>query len=455
MTLLNLQDTLNRELPSLLDTYGVPGIAIGVRVGDDVITLAKGVTSLAHPLPVDADTVFQIGSISKTFVGIIAAQLEQEGVLDLGAPVAPLLADLGPLDERITLEHLLTHSAGIDAQYMIGRARELLSGGADDSIQASIVHYANDPVMFPPGSDFSYSGPGFMVAGAVIERLLNQRWADILRERVLAPAGMDHTFTRADEVMTYKVAAPHDVTEGRPRLVRNEGWQLGWQLPGWDVPGGGVLSTVNELLKYADYAWGANPEYGFFRTLRNRGLPGSDIAYAWKSESRRGRRVVGHDGLTIGYSSRFFISPDERIAYVSLTNSLKGAALNTAVERLILDAVFGPEVDEASNGTGSVPSVQEIPALAGVYDCGFYGEVELVHRTGSDGFALLPLQAPRDAGGFVIQPPRVDALYPAGPNVLSSDPQAELPDSVVPYIQDAQGQVVALRIGERIARRLR
>src|SRR5699024_9609705 len=78
------------------------------------------------PLPVTGETIFQIGSISKTFVGVLAAQLETEGLLDLNAPVAPLLRDLGSIDHRITMRHLLTHSSGIDAQYMIGRARELL-----------------------------------------------------------------------------------------------------------------------------------------------------------------------------------------------------------------------------------------------------------------------------------------------------------------------------------------
>lgn len=450
-----LDDVLNLALPDLLEEYAVPGVAIGVRVGDDVLTVAHGVTNVEHPLPVDADTIFQIGSISKTFVGVIAAQLEDEKLLDLDAPVAPLLADLGPLDERITMNHLLTHSAGIDAQYMIGSARELLSGGADDSIQASIAHYAADPVMFPPGTDFSYSGPGFMVAGAVIERVLKQRWADILLERVLIPAGMRHTFTQADEVMTYKVAAPHDVTGGRPRLARNEGWQRGWQLPGWDVPGGGVLSSVNELLKYADYAVEANSKYGFFRTLRSRGVAGHDISYAWKSETRRGRKVLGHDGLTIGYASRFFTIPDERITYVVLTNSLKGGALNTAIERLILDTLFGSEPDTSELGSESAAPQEPLPEVEGVYDSGFYGEVELRRRTDGHGFSLEPLQEPRDAGGFVIQPSRVSNLYPAGSNALSSDPDAELPASFVPLIRDAEGKVVALRLSERIARRIR
>jgi len=445
----NLKSALEEQVPALLQEFRVPGVAIAIRTGPKVLTTGYGMTSIADPLPVTGETIFQIGSISKTFVGVLAAQLETEGLLDLNAPVAPLLRDLGSIDHRITMRHLLTHSSGIDAQYMIGRARELLKDGADDSIQASIQHYANDPLMFAPGTDFSYSGPGFMVAGAVIERTLNQRWATILHQRVLEPAGMAHTFTTADEVMTYRVAAPHDTRNGAPHLARNEGWQLGWQLPGWDVPGGGVLSSVRELMNYAEYSWNQAPNYGFFTTLMNRGVPGHDIAYGWKKEQRRGQTVVGHSGLTIGYSSRFYLLPERQMAYASLTNSLKGEPLNTAIERILLDHLLGPaEPQEAQ--------VSELPSgVEGVYDCGFYGEVELTKRADSEGFTLQPLQQRTDTGGFVIEPPRIGALYPAHGNLLSSDPSAEIPTNTVPYIRNDDGDVVALRIGERIAKRIR
>lgn len=450
MTLHALKDRLDTEIPQILERLGAPGTAIAVRSGTDAFSTGYGVTNVLHPLPITGDTIFQVGSISKTFVGIIAAQLEKEGRLDINAPVAPLLRDLGNVDHRITMRHLLTHSSGIDAQYMIGDARQILSNHADDSIQASIKHFANDPLLFEPGTDFSYSGPGFMVAGAVIERTLNARWADILRERVLRPAGMEQTFTTADEVMTYRVAAPHDVDDdGSPYLARNQGWQLGWQLPGWDVPGGGVLSSVNELMKYAEYAWSANQEQGFFATLMNRGVPGHDIGYAWKQEQRRGRTVMGHNGLTIGYSSRFYTVPEENLAYAILTNSLQGAAVNNAVERIILDELYGQaEVQDS-------PTTQLSEGLAGVYDSGFYGQVELAVRPDGNSYTLRSLQTPHDAGGFIIEPPFIECLVPVGDGLLSSDPGAEIPEATVPYIRDENGRVTALRIAERISKRIK
>ncbi|MFK4730707.1 serine hydrolase domain-containing protein [Agromyces mediolanus] len=445
-----LRALLEEAVPELLEEFQVPGAGIALRVGDERLGFGFGVTNLEHPLPVDGDTVFQIGSISKTLLGVIVAQLEAEGLVELDAPVAPLLAGLGRLDPRITLAHLITHRSGIDAQYMIGRAHELLADHADDSISASIAKFADDEPMFAPGSDFSYSGPGFMVAAAVVEQVTGQRWADVLRERVLRPAGMDRTFTTADEAITHRVAAPHDITDGRARVARDEGWQLHWQLPGWDVPGGGVLSTPNELLRYADFAERAAPGTGHFRTLANRGVPGQDIAYGWMAEHRRGRAAYLHDGLTIGYSTRLVLVPEARLGYAILTNSVKGEPFKNAVERRILDACFGaePRVD------APVEPVDAYLGLVGRYDCGFYGQADLRVRADGAGFELVSLPTARDDGSYTIDPMSVARLLPAGPGVLSSDPGSEFPEEIVAYVRDDAGRGVALRLGERLAVRV-
>ena len=445
-----VQAALDAEVPQLLAEHRVPGVGIGVRIGDAEIASGYGVTNLEHPLPVTGDTIFQVGSISKTFVGVVAAQLEAEGLLDIDAPVAPLLAGLGALDERITMRHLLTHGSGIDAQYMIGRAHELLADHADDSIQASITHYAEDELMFVPGSDFSYSGPGFMVAGAVIERITGKAWADVLRERVLLPAGMEQTFTTADEAITHRVAAPHDITEDEPRLARNEGWQLGWQLPGWDVPGGGVLSTPRQLMRYSQYAAETNDALGFTRVLASRQVPGLDVGYAWMIEPKRDRAAFGHDGLTIGYASRFMMIPEDALSYAILSNSGKGKPLVRAVEGVILDALYG--VQQASTVPAFDP--EQFSELVGLYDCGFYGQVRLRVRDDGRAFEMISLPANRGDGSFTIDPMSSPWLLPVGEGLLSVDPGIDDPDHLVPYVRNAAGAVTALRIGERIARKV-
>lgn len=445
-----LRAALDEAIPALLEQHQVPGLSVGLRIGAQTLGLGYGVTSLDNPLAVDGDTVFQVGSISKTFVGSIVARLEKEGLIDIDAPVAPILEDFGALDPRITMRHLLTHRSGIDAQFMIGRASELLADHADDSIQASIAHFADDELMFPPGDHCSYSGPGFMVAAAVVERITRQVWADVLRERVLEPAQMKQTFTTADEVITYRVAAPHDITDGLARVARDEGWQRHWQLPGWDVPGGGVLSTANELMCYAEWAWNHAADDGFFRMLADREVPGHDFAYAWQRDTLRGHEVYGHNGLTIGYSSTLALIPEQKIAFSLLTNSVKGEPLKVAVERLLLDTLFG----SAPAATPAGPPLEELLDLEGRYDCGFYGQVELRLRSDRTAFELIALPKARQDGTFTIDPMSSPCLLPDGPMTLSSDPGDEFPSDHVNYMRDESGKVFALRIHERIAKKV-
>ncbi|MGW3168241.1 serine hydrolase [Streptomyces sp. NPDC001142] len=96
----------------------------------------------------------------------------------------------------------------------------------------------------PPGTDYSYSGPGIMVAAAVVERVTGQHYTDVLQDKVLTPAGMSGTFTTANQVIARRVAAPHGrTTDGDPTLLIDQSWQRHWQPPGWDVPGGGRAPT--------------------------------------------------------------------------------------------------------------------------------------------------------------------------------------------------------------------
>lgn len=442
----NIQRALEAAVPEILKENAVPGLAVGVRVGADSFSCGYGVTSVEDPLAVSADTIFQIGSISKTFVGVVVSQLINEGRLSLDWPVVRVLGPECGLDERILVRHLLTHSSGIDAQYMIGSARALLAGHADDSISRSLAHIRTDGLMFTPGTEFSYSGPGFMVAAAVVEHITGTRWANVLWERILRPAGMRHSFTSADEAITHRVAAPHDVTDAGPRVNRNEGWQRGWQLPGWDVPGGGVLSSAADLMRYARYCWEHADQLGFFDDLAGRGLEGFRISCAWMSEYRRGRKFYGHSGLTFGYASRLMTSLEEQVTYVLLSNSAKGGGAVKAAEDVLLDVLYGPRQPQQP----ALERVSEFSDCEGVYDQGFHGLISLRLRADESGFELCPAAGRSTAGSFVIEGKAARKLVPKRSGSFLADPDSEAAADMVGVLRDRSGTVTALRIGERI-----
>ncbi|NIP34966.1 MAG: serine hydrolase, partial [Thermoplasmata archaeon] len=96
--------------------FHVPGVAVGVLHGDETFTEGLGVTNVDHPIAVDETTLFQIGSITKTFVGTLAMRLVETGKLELDAPIRTYLPDFRVLDEeaseKATMRHLFTHTAG-------------------------------------------------------------------------------------------------------------------------------------------------------------------------------------------------------------------------------------------------------------------------------------------------------------------------------------------------------
>ncbi|MFE3021022.1 serine hydrolase domain-containing protein [Streptomyces sp. NPDC059256] len=442
---------LDDHVPEILSRHGVPGAAVGILAGGETTLLGYGSTNTAHNLPVDPDTIFQVGSISKTLLGFIIGRLVDRGQVELDGPVAPLFPGAG-IDERITLRHLITHTSGIDAQNMIADAPNLLADHADDSVQASLVHFVRRPLLFAPGTDYSYSGPGIMVAAAVVERVTGRHYTDVLQDEVLDPAGMSGTFTSADQVVTRRVAAPHGRdAEGRPTLLIDQGWQRHWQLPGWDVPGGGVLSTARDLMRYASHVTSPAAPSGLFRIQAHRGSAGRDIGLAWMLEDRAGSPTMSHDGLTIGYASRLVLIPSRELAYTVLTNSLDGWGVAEDIEQLILTEAFG----ETPARAVSPVSPELADALDGTYDCGFYGTITLVRGRFDGEMRVIANQAPAGPNQYVIALDSPDRLVLSPPDTLVAlGPDGSPLGDAASFVREPDGTVSALRYHDRIARRV-
>ena len=127
-------ETLCEAAEELLERSGVPGASIGVEHDGAEDAAGFGATSIEHPLEVDAETLFQIGSITKTVTGTLALQLVEKGELDLDAPIRRYLPALRLADddvaERVTMRHLLTHTGGWFGDYFAGGfpAEDVLRG---------------------------------------------------------------------------------------------------------------------------------------------------------------------------------------------------------------------------------------------------------------------------------------------------------------------------------------
>ena len=178
-------EVLRAYVEELLDVQGFPGFAVAVTDRERIVASETfRLANLAAGTPVTRETYFELGSIGKTFTALAVLQLHEEGRLELQAPLTRYLPWFEVRSEHapITIHHLLTHTSGL----MIG---------ADMSSNSRYDVWAlrKTEVGFAPGSRYLYSNVGYRALGFVVEELTGKPYAEVLRERILEPLGLQST----------------------------------------------------------------------------------------------------------------------------------------------------------------------------------------------------------------------------------------------------------------------
>jgi CubicO group peptidase (beta-lactamase class C family) len=198
---------LAERLPELLAKYKVPGAAVGVYAGGEVVDFAAGVLSRATGVEATTDSVFQIGSITKTWTATLVMQLVDDGLLDIDKPVVTYLPDFKLADQdaanSMTVRQLLCHTAGFEGDVFTD------TGNNDDCVEKYLETLAADPQLFPPGELFSYNNAGYVVLGRLIEVLRQKPYDQALREHLFAPLGLAHAATDAAAAILFRAAVGH------------------------------------------------------------------------------------------------------------------------------------------------------------------------------------------------------------------------------------------------------
>ena len=339
-----MAEELGAALRAAAERHHVPGAAAGMLVGDECVTAAHGVTNVEAPAPVRPATLFQVGSITKTFTSAAVMLLVQEGRLALDDPVARHLPELGPatgLDlEAITVEHALSHQAGFDGDHLfVARAWDDLTALRDARR------------LFPPGAGFSYNNAGFSLAGAVVARVSGQPYECFVRERLLRPLDLRSACFTADEAITSSVAAPHWVNGETAHLIRGMGWQWRWELGPVDRPAAGLVASVEHLMTWCRFQGAGTALDGSLvltpESLARLHRPAveatavEEVGLDWSVWDVDGATTIGHGGLTAGYASDLVVVPERDFAFVGLTNGTNGGRVNDEVRRFALARFAG------------------------------------------------------------------------------------------------------------------
>jgi CubicO group peptidase (beta-lactamase class C family)/pimeloyl-ACP methyl ester carboxylesterase len=322
-----------RRLTTLAARHGVPGATLGilrVRPGaeDELVEAATGVLNKDTGVAATTDSVFQIGSMSKVWTATLALQLVDEGLLDLDAPIVQVLPELqlGDPDvaKQVTMRHLLTHTSGIDGDVFTD------TGRGDDCLEKYVDLLADVVQNHPLGATWSYCNSGFSLAGRVIEKLTGSSWDQALRDRIITPLGLQNTVTLPEEALLRRAAVGH-VSEGEEEPKRAPIWGLPRSLG----PAGLITSTVADALAFARMHLNGGVAPDGTRLLsetsvaamaeQHAELPdkyslGDSWGLGWIRFGWDGRRLIGHDGNTIGQSAFLRVLPDEGLAVTLLTN---------------------------------------------------------------------------------------------------------------------------------------
>jgi CubicO group peptidase (beta-lactamase class C family) len=328
-------------LKELKDT-NTPGAAVAVVSGDRVVfSKGFGVSNVETGSPVTPDMLFRIGSITKMFTATMLVTLAEERRMSLEEPVGNYIKGLNSTLSRVTAHQLLSHTAGMTDESPADY------GSHDDAALASYVRSLKDDHFFTEsGKIFSYSNPGYDVAGLITEEVGGKPYADQMNERLFKPLGMNSTTFRPTVAMTYPLSQGHvSSVNAKPTLIR----PFVDNVAGW--PDGFMFSSVNDLARFA-IAFINGGQIDGRKILMPSAITRLSTAYADIHSpfgfedgkygygifihDYRGMQVVWHAGLIPGFGALLQMVPAERFAVIILANRSEALLKRTAEKAMEL-----------------------------------------------------------------------------------------------------------------------
>ena len=377
------------------------GIVVGVIDSRGRRVVAYGALEKGDKRLLDGDTIFEIGSITKVFTALLAADMAQRGEVKLDDPIQRYLPATVKIPERggkqITLTDLATHTSGLPRMPENVRPNDPSRPYVDYTVEALYSFLSSYELRRDIGIKYVYSNLGFGLLGLGLAQRAGMDYEKLVVTRICDPLGMKSTRVTLSESLRQRFAAGHSSD-----LVT---------VPEWDIPslaGAGALrSSANDLLTFLSAMMGytANPlaaaQKATLSVRRPTGAPFMETGLGWDIDQRGGAEIISKGGATAGYNTFIGFSPRTGVGVVALANTSAGEGTTDIGEHL-LDARYPLWVPENSPST-------EHPLDAKVLD-GYVGHYELmpaaifaVTREGSQLYVELTNQ------------PRA-AVYPKGNN---------------------------------------
>ena len=319
------------EIETLLQTemqsHHVAGLTcLVIQDGQTRTQFHSGSANLEWLSPVDAETVFELGSVSKQFAAAAILLLAEDRKLSVDDRLTKFFTNAPAAWTNLTVRHLLTHTSGLKNYDGLDgfEMREHLT-------QAKFIERLGaQPLNFAPGEKWSYCNSGYNLLGYIVENVSGQTYWDFLQARIFTPLAMTHTTRRDPWLIIPHRAAGYEFKDGKYKQRDYDLTEL--------FAAGAVVSTAEDVAKWDAVLLGNKLLKASSRqlwwtpaTLNNgkeignprHGETGS-YGFGWFIGSVNGHRNIGHSGITSGFSAANELFPEDKLEIIILSNTDEG-----------------------------------------------------------------------------------------------------------------------------------
>jgi CubicO group peptidase (beta-lactamase class C family) len=379
---------IHRIIGDSLKANNIPGAAVAV-MKDKEILLCEGfgkTTVEDWGTPVGPKTLFRIASVSKLFTGTMMMRLVEKGLIDLDKPVqyyVPWFTAADPeLSAIITVRMLLTHSSGLPT-------------GDDVNIrynEAGLYLYMKEvvptlPILFHPGTAYSYGNHALNIAGFVAEQVTNKPFASLMQEMLFDPLEMRQTTYDPLRAMTYPLALHHEKDSSGNLTVSHQFYDTVASYPSYYA-----FSSIEDLSRFAmmhlnegvlgDEAVLQSSSINEMRSLQSKWFTPTDAGcgITFFKETKDGIDRFWHYGqYSNQYSSQFILVPEKGIAVIALAN---GENIFQAGYEIVDELLKDEKIEEIHPVHESKSAEPDWPAFEGSYLHSYYGLIEICQAAG-------------------------------------------------------------------------
>ncbi|CAH1206492.1 Putative D-alanyl-D-alanine carboxypeptidase [Paenibacillus plantiphilus] len=315
-----------------LEENHATGIAIAVVIGDKTVyEKGIGTTDLHSGKQVSPNTLFEIGSMSKAFTGLAVLKLVDEGKIKLTDPITKHIPWLKMKYDggyaAITIEQLMRHTSGIPFE-SIG----FIPARQDESaLEETVKTLVDKDLASKPGETFTYATINYDVLGLVVQEVSGQVFEEYMRDHILEPLGLNHTYLFKNEAKTKELAKGHKFGFGKT---------LEYEAPVYrgDTPSSKYFSNLQDLTLWMKMQLGSIHSAGlpseYFNTSHQPGELQDAFGFSYGTGWYVSQDTISHDGSTPGYSSYMLLKPRESLGIVVLSNS------QSTYTRLVADSIY-------------------------------------------------------------------------------------------------------------------